>query len=792
MQIIYWFEGLEKLDLAILGGKGVNLVRLRQAELPVPSGFVITTAAYRAFIERNNLTNNEPAQLHEQILKAPLPSELRRAITEAYVRLGVQKVAVRSSATSEDLEEASFAGQHDSYLNVSGEEEVLKAVRGCWASLWSPRAVNYRQQHQWNDPNLALAVVVQVMVPAQWAGVMFTADPVSEQRNQIIVEAVAGLGEALVSGEARPERLRVDKERLEVVGEKPELVPIVKELAHLGLQIEQFFGVPQDIEWAYADGRCFILQARPLTALPEENRLQQTPPRRYTRLQRAAVPTMVDHLPVPPYPFDMAFFFRPLMEKVFAALRSVGLKAPPLSQILVEVADGVVQVVPPVIRPTFKALTLPLKLPRLFRAKPEAWLAQCRETLVEYAEQVDKENLAALTEQALFERIEVLQQRLFSLIFPRFAVFPRGLLASAQLKLLLRVVIGKQAETVERELLVAIPCVTTEANEALTKLAQSIRASSELRNLFLITSPEELPTLLKQLPAGQAVFVEVANYLERFGRRETVLPSAASPAWRDDPSMVYGLLKGLVSGESTPPKTTEDAERAKDKVIGIFTKWSFGLGHLLVSQFKKLLEFTRSFLAFREDSHFYMFMTFPVVRRLALELGRRMTEEGVLKEASDIFFLELDELKSPESRANLWNLVLKRKRARSARRYTTVPAELLEPTHSSDVVQGAAVSRGQAIGLVRVISNEREFWKLQRGDILVAPYTNPTWTPLFALSGAVVVDAGGVSSHAAIVAREYGIPAVMGTFNGTTRLHDGQRVLVDADKGRVVVLEDVH
>jgi rifampicin phosphotransferase len=792
MQIIYWFEGLEKLDLAILGGKGLNLVRLRQAELPVPSGFVITTAAYRAFIERNNLMNNEPVQLREQILKLPLSSELRRAIAEAYVRLGVQKVAVRSSATSEDLEEASFAGQHDSYLNVSGEEELLKAVRGCWASLWSPRAVNYRQQHQWDEPDLAIAVVVQAMVLAQWAGVMFTADPISGQRNQMIVEAVVGLGETLVSGEARPERFSVDKERLEVVGENSELISIIKELAQLGLQIEKLFGVPQDIEWAYADGQCFVLQARPLTALPEENLPQTTSHRKYTRLQRAAVPTMVDHLPVPPYPFDLSFFFRPLMEKVFAALRSVGLNAPPLSEILIEVADGVVQVVPPVIRPSFKVLALTLKLPTLFRTKSETWLAQCRETLVEYADQVDKENLTALTEQALFERIEVLQHHLFSLIFPRFAVFPRGLLASARLRLLLRLVSGKLAETVERELLVAIPCVTTEANETLANLAQSVHASRELRELFLTTSPEELPARLKNLPAGQAVFVEVANYLERFGRRETVLPSAAFPAWRDDPSMVYGLLKGLVSGESTPPKTTEDAEKAKDKVIGIFTKWSFGLGHLLVSQFKKLLEFTRSFLAFREDSHFYLFMTFPVVRRLALELGKRMTEEGVLKEASDIFFLELDELKSPESRANLWNLVLKRKRARSARRYTTVPAELLEPTHSSDVVQGAAVSRGQAIGLVRVISSEREFWKLQQGEVLVAPYTNPTWTPLFALASAVVVDVGGVSSHAAIVAREYGIPAVMGTFNGTRKLQDGQRVLVDGDRGRVVVLKDVH
>ncbi len=793
MPIIRWLEESEMLALALLGGKGLNLARLLQAGLPVPPGFVITTEAYHTFINGNNLTDTKPEQLREQLLTAPLPSEVCTAITEAYIRLGVQKVAVRSSATSEDLAEASFAGQHDSYLNIAGEEALLNAVRGCWASLWSPRAMNYRLQHHWDERDLAIAVVVQAMVPAEWAGVMFTADPVFGRRDQTLIEAVPGLGEALVSGEAQPERFSIDKANLDDVGGNPNFTPVLKELVKLGQHIEKLFGVPQDIEWAYADGRCFILQARPLTALPEEKPLQQTnPPRHYTRLQRAAVPTMVDHLPVPPYPFDLSFFFQPLMAKVFGGLRAAGFLVPPLTDILVEVADGVVQVIPPTIRPTLKVFTLLPKFPALLRARPEAWLTTCRETLVTQADHIDKENLAVLTEQELLERTELLQQRLFKLIFPRFAVFPRGLLVTARLRVLLRLMVGRGASALEAELLAAIPCTTTEANHELAKLAQHIRTSRELRELFLADSPEELPARLKDLPAGQVLLVEVASYLEHYGRRETVLPSAAFPAWRDDPSIVYGLLKGLVSSEPISHKGKADAGRAKDRAIGILARWGFGLGRLLVPQFERLLENTRNFVAFREDSHFYLFMVFPVVRRLVLELGKRMVERGVLKEAEDIFFLKLDELKSSDVTANLWNIALKRKRTRLARRYTTVPAELLEPNNKDDVVQGAAVSSGQAVGLVRVVSSEREFWKLQRGDVLVAPYTNPTWTPLFALAGAVVVDAGGVSSHAAIVAREYGIPAVMGTFNGTTKLLDGQRVLVDGNTGRVVPLRETR
>lgn len=208
--------------------------------------------------------------------------------------------------------------------------------------------------------------------------------------------------------------------------------------------------------------------------------------------------------------------------------------------------------------------------------------------------------------------------------------------------------------------------------------------------------------------------------------------------------------------------------------------------------FLRALEAARDFIAFREDSHFYLFMPFPVIRRLALELGRRLVERGFLEEAGEIFFLEIEETRGLGPVAEVREKAQKRQRARrwAEGRYTTVPAELLERMANTGEVRGIPVSAGQVVGRVRVIQDEKDFWKLQKGEVLVARYTNPTWTPLFALAAAAVVDAGGAASHAAIVAREYGMPAVMGTGNATRVLREGQRVLVDGEHGRVLPLGD--
>lgn len=795
--LIRWFQEIDGQEIALSGGKGANLGRLTQIGLPVPPGFVITVGAHQAFLAANNLTNIGPEVLRDRIADSPIPAEVGAAILDAYQKLGASAVAVRSSATAEDLAAASFAGQHDTFLNVTDTEALLTAVRTCWASLWSPRAVEYRQQQGWGDQDVAMAVVVQAMVQAEWAGVMFTANPVTGQQGEIVIESVAGLGEALVSGEARGERHVVEKATQRIsAGES--LIPhrIVEELSGLGLQIEKAFGQPQDIEWAYAGGHCYILQSRPITALPTQVPQQASKPgRRYSRVQRANAANMVERMPLPYHPFDYSFYFRPGMERAFQAIRSLGFSPPALEDVFIEIADGMVQIVPPDPRPTLKALALPFKLGAALRADPNAWLEQCRRNLVTVAHRIDEEALSTLSEKDLLDRIETLRTLQVDLFLPRFVCFPRGMLITQVMSFLLRLTLGKEAPKMETELLSEIPCATTKMNHELGHLARRIRESEETRQVFLEESPERLQTRLSEWVAGRALLIEVETFLRVYGYRETTMPASALPAWRDDPSIVYGLLKGLVAGEQGPSALDVDEsgrpERAKQEVIAALSRWRFGLGRrLLLPLFLWSLEAARGFIAFREDSHFYLFMPFPVIRRLALELGHRMKDKGILDEVDGIFFLEIEDIQNPGPAADMREKVQKRKRARRSveGRFTSVPAELLMPTNTTGEVRGVPVSPGQAVGRARIIQSEKDFWKLQKGEVLVAPYTNPAWTPLFALAAAVVVDAGGMGSHAAIVAREYGVPAVMGAGNATRVVREGQRVMVDGTVGTVSLI----
>ena len=284
----------------------------------------------------------------------------------------------------------------------------------------------------------------------------------------------------------------------------------------------------------------------------------------------------------------------------------------------------------------------------------------------------------------------------------------------------------------------------------------------------------------------------VDDFLQHYGYRETAMAGAALPAWRGDPAVVYGLLKGLVGGARAASALDEDPEpaaRARREVDTALAGGWFGLRRrVLRPALLGAVDAARRAIAFREGSHFLLFVPFTVIRRLALALGRQLVARGALDAAEDVFFLELAELRQLDDAGQLRERVRRRQAARRSveGRYTAVPAALLVQSAVGGALHGTPASPGRAVGAVRVILREQDFWKLRPGEVLVAPYTNPAWTPLFAVAGRVVVDGGGAASHAAIVAREYGIPAVMGTWTATRTLREGQRVLADGTAGRVV------
>lgn len=597
-----------------------------------------------------------------------------------------------------------------------------------------------------------------------------------------------------------PSRYVVEKASLRLLAGDA-LLPrgVLEELARLGLRIETACGQPQDIEWAYAGGHCAIVQARPLTALPADDApaAAAAEGRRYTRFQRAGAPTMLEHMPLLPYPFDYALLYQPLMARVLQALRSLGFATPALDDVFIAVAEGVVQAVPPTITPSLRVLTLPPKLVAALRTHTEDWLTECRTTLVAPAQRIDAEDLARLAEHDLLDRIATLQRPLIDLTVRRFGVLAPALLFNQMFPLLLRLALGRDAPRLHTDLLAAVPCTTTAANQELGRLARLIRAEPALRQVFRDDPPERVADRLRDMATGAPVLAAIDAFLRRFGYRESAMPAAALPAWRDDPRIVYGLLKGLVAGaqetSALDADTGQRAERARHALARALRSGRLGPAtRLLLPLYLRRLAAARALIAFREDSHADLFIAFPVIRRLALELGHRLVARSVLEKPEDIFYLDMEEIGRRTPAVEVRATVQRRRAARQAMqgRYTAVPAALLVQATTSGELRGAAASPGTASGKVRIIREEHDFWTLQQGEVLVAPYTNPTWTPLFAVASAVVVDAGGMASRAAIVAREYGIPAVMGTGSATGVLRTGQRVLVDGDRGRVVPLAE--
>ncbi len=820
---------LGRTDLAVAGGKGANLGELIRAGLPVPPGFVVTTVAYDRFVAANGLAavidrtlseHRGGAPIREAFMAAPIPSDIEEAVLAAYQRLGLGPVAVRSSATAEDLPEAAFAGQQETFLNVIGREGLLDAVRRCWASLWTDRAIAYRERLRLDQRTVKLAVVVQSLVAAEYAGVMFTANPVTGARDEVVIDAGLGLGEAVVAGLVTPDRyvLRRRWRGWRVVEHRPGRREVVvrplagggieqvkpcsevaggvllpaeaaQRLASLGTATQRHFGAPQDVEWAWTAGRPFILQARPITALPE-------PPPHPHFLQRLLAGLIAELIPSRPYPLEATTWG---FEYVFSALlgpmfRPIGLAV--RLQGFFREEDGVlVQCTGHFpLRPTWRVVLAPLRLRRLARRyDPARW----REDPL-LAEAQARTQALATRDLASLSWEEVLDVVREALAIPtligelrvRYLVPRLPALVGLRVLLSLLGAGGKFGTLV----FTGIDSVTMEMNRALERLAASVRDDPVLAEAFARTEAGNLLRALTELPAGRALLGELRHFLAVYGHRETGgTVQISQPSWVEVPEVVLGILQGLAAA---PPQTTEGRpawETVRDELL----RHPLLRIPLLRSAFLRLLMEARWFPLLREDTRFYATMPLPYLRRALLELGRRLVATGVLESPQDVFHLKLAEVEGvagkwpplPEDAAALRSLVVRR-RAKLAEleHVPLVDPRLLgaaEPAGDA-LLRGVPGSPGVAEGPARVIRSSAEFGRLRAGEVLVAPYTNPTWTPLFQQAVAVVVDSGGIGSHAAIVAREYHIPAVMATMDGTSRLRDGDWVRVDGNRGLVL------
>lgn len=830
-------------DLALAGGKGANLGELSQAGFDVPPGFVITTAAYDLLLQNNGLqarltdrlASLEPddpdsvAQISQHIRglfqQVPIPGQITDEILKACSRFDGGGVAVRSSATAEDLPEAAFAGQQETFLNIVGEQELIEAVRACWTSLWSQRAILYRCRQNVDQTTVKLAVVVQRMVPADVAGVMFTANPVSGARDELIIDANPGLGEAVVAGLVTPDHFVVNKRWLRVKEQRPgrreviiraktgggteQITPTqettdvaalplqaIRKLSQLGVAIERHYGVPQDIEWAWVKnetrtGKFLILQARPMTALPE--------PLKVSGPMRLVIPMLVEMWPTRPYPLDMTTFTGTVERAIGNFLVAmIGKSAPSPDESFVEDDGVVVRFEPPRVHPSPSILFMPwIVMWRTRHNDPSRWEAD--PLLAEFitrARDIEGRDLKSLS---WAENIGTLHESLA--LIPRAMqvrerYFPQALLGLAGLRLLLA--LARQSDHFGA-LVSGVKTKTTETNQALEVLAAQVRSDPILHDLFRLTDTHQLRAGLEASQAGQAFLERFEAFLDQYGHRETAL-TISQPAWKDQPEVVLAILKVLAETEPQQPDSYEAWQQIRDELLAHSI---FGT-RLLRNPFLRALTNARSFFQIREDTHFYATLLQPVIRRIALELGRRLVETGALDEIVDVFHLRLDELEAfgepwpptEQAVAEIRALVARRK----ARRASLASKPMVDPrllmvkskAHAGEdvLLNGTSGSPGVARGPARIVHDVSEFGKLRAGDVLVAPVTNPAWTPLFQRAAAVVVDTGGSASHAAIVAREYGIPAVMGTVNGTSELEDEQMIQVDGSRGLVLKAEE--
>ena len=860
--------------LVLVGGKGASLARMAAAGLPVPGGFHITTIAYRRFVAANALQEailaaaasgspDEPATLERAageirglFERGTIPEAIAAAIRQAYAGLGAgdREVAVRSSATAEDLPGMSFAGQQETYLNMRGETMLLDAVKRCWSSLWTARAIGYRLRQGIRSEDVSLAVVVQELVPADVAGILFTANPLTGARDQVMINAAWGLGEAIVGGLVTPDSVVVDKTTGTILAQEiadkavmtvrthdgtgDEPVPSDRraqavldaaqtaELARLGGQIEQLYGQPMDIEWAMHNGQIFVVQARPITALPEPAGAASTEwnlPSPNGHYMRASV---IELLPDPLSPLFATLGLPAWNESTTDLANTIGIGDELHDLNMLLTIDGYayydVTFTPAQIVRLLPALPrVAENIPPLLMRAQERWEQETQPAYAAVARRWETHDLQTTRAAALLDGThDIVLAAAQHYISIQSGILPAAYMSESLFTKVYDRLIRRPSDPPALTFMLGFDSTPLQSERSLYDLALWAREQPSLAAYLARATGVQLAAAL----ARQAIPAEVADaawqafrdrfatHLARFGHMIYDLDFAkAVPA--DDPAPLLETLRFFLSGQAADPRARQAAAASeRDHATATMLEQRRGLRLAL---FWRLLCLAQRYAPLRERALADVGLGWPVLRRMLHEIGRRLASAGAVASADDVFWLTLDELRAA-ARAlddgqrveNVQESVAERRARWEHMRHMTPPvalplkdgAKLMGIDFSrwmpartdqadGDVIAGQGTSPGRVSGLARVIHGPEEFALMRPGDILVTKITTPAWTPLFALAAGVVSDVGGPLSHGSIVAREYHIPAVMGTGVATARIHSDQRVTVDGDAGTVTLVD---
>jgi pyruvate,water dikinase len=824
-EFVVELKSLDAQALPRVGGKAANLGELIAAGFPVPPGFAVTTAAY----ER---AGPAPAD-------APFSADVATAVRAAYTRLGADvPVAVRSSATAEDLPWASFAGQQDTYLNVVGADAVLDAVRRCWASLWTDRAVHYREAQGIDHAAVRMAVVVQRMVDAQVAGVLFTADPVTGTRDRVVIDAAPGLGEAVVSGAVNPDHIVVDADGVHAPPGACLTDAQATALAGLGRRVADHFGSPQDVEWAVdADGELWLTQARPITTL------HPLPAPAGPGLRVLFCASLAQGLTRPITPMGLSGFrvlASTAAEFVFGVPVADRLAGPPA----LRTAGGRAFLdITPAVRSAPGRALLPRALdvmesrsaavlrtlhddPRLSVQQPSwaPFLRRVLHVLVRFRIPV-LVALALVRPEAARRRVGRVGDRVRALasaspgptaaerldnavhvLRQAFAVMPLTVPAAgtglAMLGLAGRVAGPDLDSATAHAVLRSLPHnSTTEMDLRLWALARTLRGDPASAAALRGTPPGELARRYGAGTLPPILQSSLAAFLLRHGHRAIGEIDLGMPRWSEDPEHVLGVLANYLRLDDpalAPDVVFARGAEAADAAVTAVVERVRARSRVRAVVVRFALRRVRELAGMREEHKDYLIRLLAAARSHLKAVGSELADRGLLDRADDVFFLELAEARTALDGADLRDRVATRRaeydrelRRRHVPRVLlsdgTEPEALASPGPVDDsALTGTAASAGTATGPARVVLDPVGA-HLEPGEILVVPSTDPGWTPLFLTAGGLVMEMGGPNSHGAVVAREYGIPAVVGVPDATTRIETGQEITVDGAAGVVRV-----
>ena len=865
-QLLTWDQAFTA-GPAVVGGKAWNLARLARYGFPVPPGGVVAASVYAGLFRTPDIAalaaplaavtaddagradaQAQLAALRDLVVRTGLPAGTRAELGRFLKRAGLdgRPLAVRSSAAAEDGARAAFAGIHESCLGVTGVDAVCAAVSRCFASLWTPHAVAYRRRLGVADEATPCAVALCEMVGDRRdgpvaAGVAFSCDPLTGERQVVTIELAAGLGDAVVQGAVAPQRYAVRRSgpdtevaRLDDTGGAPVLEDReVEVLAAAVVRVHWALGdgdTPQDVEWAYDGTTFWMLQSRPVTRLPRwtfpgvptetptwsDGNIRDSFPRPLTMATWSLLDTtgqavVYASAQVAEYPLPAGMqVFRRFGGRPYFDLDSVqwslydSLGIPPAEAN--HTLGGFQPELPVPERHPLRGraglarlrrrLRLGRRLRRFHRDAPpqiDALVARARESRAS--------DLATLSDAALLARFRDLQALgvAYQPVLQLAATYYGGWVRL--LEGVLELAAGRGARSLVTRLLAASGNVASaEQAYRVRELADS--AAGDPAALAALREPD--PHAWRRLPADAPFRVAMADYLDRYGHRAVFEMELASPCWADDPRYVLEQVRFHLDHPSAPDARSRaaDVRRRAEAELAAIPAWLRPLARPMLAR-------ARLGAALRENAKSGSAAAVALIRQMCLEVGRRLRATGRLAAADDIFHLSLLDVEAWLTGA--WDgtgagaLVADRQASLAAQQAQELPGVIREsppatpgaPTHRTapaprmpdgDAWAGVAAAPGAAEGAACVLRTPHDGGRMRRGDVLVAPSTDPGWTPLFLRASAVVTETGGYLSHGAVVAREFGLPAVVNVRDAMRLIADGDRLRVDGDAGRVTRL----